>query len=101
MKRPPSYGQHLRIGNMLRSKLDFRMTCLHGASFALTVFGKALVSAPNCGSIFSLSRMPFQVLKEKGRTAGSVVPFCGLRQQMRSRANLADAVSDLSYLQVG
>jgi len=46
MKRPPSCGQHLRMGKKSRSKLSRRMTSLHGASFALTVFGKMFPSRP-------------------------------------------------------
>ena len=37
---------------------DFRITSLQRASLALTVLGNALVRAPSCGSILSLSRRP-------------------------------------------
>jgi len=40
MNRPPSYGQHFRIGNWLRSKPSLRMTSLHGASFRAHRLGK-------------------------------------------------------------
>ena len=53
--RPPSSGQHLRIG--ISSSVPFFLTTSwHGAS--LTVFGIRSVSRPSIGSIFSASSMP-------------------------------------------
>ena len=84
IKRPPSCGQHFRIGNAFRSKPSRRMTSLHGASFALTVFGNALVSAPSCGSIFSLSSKPsgaFMFISPWMRSAISSKPLDAQRQR--------------------
>ncbi len=55
MKRPPSSGQHFRIGRSSRVP-SRRTTSWQGAS--LTVFGIRSRSRPTIGSIFSASMMP-------------------------------------------
>ena len=56
MKRPPSSGQHFRIGSS-SSVPSLRTTSWHGASF--TVFGIRSLSRLTSGSSLSASRMPF------------------------------------------
>ncbi len=56
MKRPPSCGQHCRIGKSSREKFSFLMTSLQGP--VGTVLGKNLPISASMGSIFSFSRKP-------------------------------------------
>ncbi len=57
MKRPPSCGQHFRIGKSKRlTSLPFCITSLHGPVF--TLFGKNDPSSASFGSIFTLSKNP-------------------------------------------
>ena len=56
INRPPSFGQHCKIGKSNREKSPFLITCLQGA--LVTVFGKNLPISASMGSIFTLSRIP-------------------------------------------
>src|ERR1039458_10547712 len=56
MKRPPSFGQHLRMGKSSNEKLSRLITSLHGP--VATVLGKNLPISASIGSIFTLSRKP-------------------------------------------
>ncbi len=59
MKRPPSCGQHLRIGKKLRSKLSAANDLFAGRVFGARRSSEMrLLSSPSCGSIFSLSKSP-------------------------------------------
>jgi hypothetical protein len=59
MKRPPSRGQHLRMGKSSREKLSRRMTSLQGASLAEMVLGKTLPMAREVGQHFELFEEAF------------------------------------------
>ena len=57
MKRPPSCGQHFKIGNSQRlTSFPVRMTSLQGPAF--TLFGKNDPSSASFGSILILSKSP-------------------------------------------
>src|SRR5229473_702412 len=57
MNRPPSCGQHFRIGKSKRlTSLPFCITSLHGPLF--TLFGKNDPSSASFGSILTLSKNP-------------------------------------------
>ncbi len=56
IKRPPSCGQHCRMGKSSREKFSFLMTSLHGP--VATILGKNLPISASMGSIFSFSRKP-------------------------------------------
>ncbi len=56
MNRPPSFGQHCRMGKSSSEKSPFLMTSLQGP--VETVFGKNLPTSVNMGSILSLSMKP-------------------------------------------
>ncbi len=61
-----------------------RITSLHRASLALTVFGNALVSAPSCGSILSLSNRPsgaFTFISPEMRVRNFLDPLHAQRQR--------------------
>src|SRR6267154_2525984 len=57
MNRPPSCGQHFRIGKSKRlTSLPFCITSLHAPLF--TLFGKNDPSSASFGSILTLSKNP-------------------------------------------
>ena len=56
MNRPPSFGQHCRMGKSSSEKLSRLMTSLQGP--VGTVLGKNLPISASMGSIFTLSRKP-------------------------------------------
>src|SRR6185369_17509030 len=66
MNRPPSKGQHCRIGKSSSEKSPFLMTSLQGA--VGTTLGKKLPISASIGNIFTLSRKPcgdFTSMKER------------------------------------
>ena len=85
MNRPPSCGQHFRIGKSSRlTSLPFCTTSLHAPVF--TLFGKNDPSSASFGSILTLSKNPCGVSIFKNpwmRSATSSNPFTSSASAIR------------------
>ena len=74
------------------------MTSLQGASLALTVLGKALVSAPSCGSILSLSKRPSGAFRFIRPLMRSAISFEVVDAESQGHAALAAELVDEDFV---